>query len=312
MGLSEFELIARYFSAGPVRREDVLLGVGDDAALLQVPAGHEVVSAIKTIVGGVHFQRDANLRALGHRALAMALSRLAAAGAAPAWLSLALTMPDADAAWLDGFSQGLIPLAQRFGMQLIGGDTTRGPLSITVVASGLVPCGKALQRRGARVGDLIYVTGTLGEAGLALLSAQGVIHPPQAARARFQARLDWPEPRIPEGRLLCGLATATNDLPSGLTVGLSEILEASAVGATLHAVQLPVSPETRPWLAAAGGWHLALCGAADYELCFTVPTSKQAAVEAAFSETTSGCTWIGIVEKALGLRCLLEDGSLIN
>ncbi|MGC1953786.1 MAG: thiamine-phosphate kinase [Gammaproteobacteria bacterium] len=310
MGLSEFELIERYFSSGTIRREDVLVGIGDDAALLQVLPKHDIVSAMKTLVEGVHFERGAKPQALGHRVLAIALSRLAATGATPAWVTLSLALPAADAAWLARFSAAFTALAQRYQVQLVGGDTVCGPLSITVVASGFVPRGQALQRGGARAGDLIYVTGTLGEAGLALLAERGAVHLPQKLRAKFRARLDQPQPRVAEALALRHLATAAIDLPNGLEQGLGELVDASAVGATLYLRELPLLPETTAWLPAAGGPKFALHAGGDYELCLTIPAKHQAAAEAAFSTLDCGCTWIGMVETTPGLRCVLEDGSL--
>lgn len=310
MRLSEFEIIQRYFAASTNAREDVLLGIGDDAALLQCLPGHDVISAMKTLVEGVHFDRGANPQSLGHRVLATALSRLAAAGCTPAWVTLSLTLSEADEAWLAAFSAGFTELARRYQTQLVGGDTVRGPLSITVVASGLVPEGQALAHRGARAGDLIYVTGTLGEAGLALLAERGTIHLPRGLRAAFRARLERPTPRLTEGQLLRQLASAANDLPNGLVGGLGELLSASAAGATIYLAQLPLLPEASAWLPAAGGRTFALHTSGDYELCFTVPAKRQAEAEAAFANASCACTWIGMVEATPGLRCVLEDGSL--
>lgn len=310
MSLSEFELIERYFASATIRREDVLAGIGDDAALLQVLPHHDVVSAITTLVEGVHFQPGTDARSVGHRVLAIALSRLAATAATPAWATLSLALPEADEAWLAPFSSGFMQLAERHQVQLVGGDTVRGPLTATVVTAGLVPMGQALDRGGARVGDLIYVTGTLGEAALALLTEEGSIHPPTKIRAQFQARLDAPEPRVAEGRCLAGLATAAIDLSDGLVTGLREILESSALGATVYASQLPLSAQAALWLPAAGGPDLLLHGAGDYELCFTIPSDKQTELEVAFSSLKGHCNWIGMVEKTPGLRCTLEDGSV--
>ncbi len=293
-----------------MRREDVLIGIGDDAALLQVLPGHDVVSAMKTLVEGVHFERGADPQSLGYRVLAMALSRLAAAGATPAWATLSLALPAADEAWLARFSAALTKLAQRYQVQLVGGDTVCGPLSITVVASGFVPQGQALKRSGARTGDLIYVTGTLGEAGLALLAERGTIHLPQKLRAQFRARLDQPQPRIAEGQALRQLATAATDLPNGLEEGLGELVDASAVGATIYLMELPLLPEATAWLSGVGGRSFALHAGGDYELCLTIPSKNQAVAEAAFSNLGCHCTWIGMVETTPGLRCVLEDGSL--
>jgi thiamine-monophosphate kinase len=222
-----------------------------------------------------------------------------------------LTLPEADEAWLTFFSTGFTQLAERYQVQLVGGDTVRGPvIAITVVANGFVPMGQALEHRGARAGDLIYVTGTLGEAGLALLAERGTIRPSQEVRAKFQARLDLPQPRVAEAKVLRHLATAATDLPDGLVQGLGKLLHASGVGATLYLMELPLSPETIPWLPAAGGQSFAAYAGGDYELCFTIPADHQAAAEAAIAKLESDCTWIGVVDTAPGLRGVLEDGSL--
>ena len=310
LGLSEFELIDRYFSSATIPREDVLVGIGDDAALLQPLADDDVVSTMKTLVEGVHFRRGTDPHSLGHRVLAVALSRLAAAGALPAWVTLSLTLPKADDAWLTRFSAGFAELARRYQVQLVGGDTVRGPLSITLVASGLVARGQTLERSRAAAGDLIYVTGTLGEAGLAVLAERGTLQLPQKVQAKFQARLDQPQPRLAEARALRHLATAATDLPNGLLEGLGELLRASAVGATLYLAELPLSAETLSWLAAVGGRRFALHAGGDYELCLTIPAGRQAEAEVAFASMGGRCTWIGMVETAPGIRCVLEDGSL--
>jgi thiamine-monophosphate kinase len=202
-------------------------------------------------------------------------------------------------------------LARRHQVQLVGGDTTRGPLAITVATSGLMPEGQELRRNGARPGDLIYVTGTLGEAGLAMLAQQKEIRLSRQDQEQAQRRLEQPEPRIPMGIAVRGLASAANDLPDGLAAGLGQILEASGTGATLYGERLPVAPGVRPWLATLGlGFPLAAGG--DYELCFCVPPARQQAVEASLAGLTPACTWIGIVERAPGLRCLLSDGTDIG
>ncbi len=311
MSLSEFQVIERYFARGSVTREDVVLGVGDDAALLQVPLGHQLFTAIATLTEGTHFLPDADPGSLGHRALAVPLSRLAGAGAAPAWATLALTVPSSEEPWLERFSEGFQRLAHRFDVQLVGGDTTQGPRSTTVVASGLVPDGPGNLRGQARDGDLIYVTGTLGEAGLAILAQQRMLRLPVADRRLALQRLEWPEPRIRCGLALHGLASAVTDLPEGLAMGLDEILKASEVGASIYAERLPVSARVRARLHDARDWDLLLTSGGDHELCFTVAPGKQRQLEARFSRLGESCTWIGIVERTPGLRCVAGDGSTV-
>ncbi|HYQ72938.1 MAG TPA: thiamine-phosphate kinase, partial [Gammaproteobacteria bacterium] len=213
MSETEFDIIRRYFTRQTVRHEAVLTGIGDDAAVLQVPKDRELLVCIDTLVAGVHFPPDTPAAAIGHKALAVNLSDLAAMGADPAWATLALTLPEPDPVWLEAFAGGFLALAGHHGVQLIGGDTTRGPLSVTVQAHGLAPPGQALRRTGAKPGDRIYVTGTLGDAGLALRL-------PEAARTELRARLDYPEPRLEAGRRLRGLASAVIDISDGLLADL--------------------------------------------------------------------------------------------
>ncbi len=308
---SEFDLIARYFSRGPVQRDDVVLGVGDDCALLEVPAGRQLAVSIDTLVEGTHFTRDADPRALGHKALAVNLSDLAAMGAEPAWATLALTLPDADEAWLAAFAAGFLALAERHGVQLVGGDTTRGPRSITVQVHGFVEPGRALRRDGARAGDLVYVTGTLGDAGLALLAQQGLFVG-LGTVAGLRERLDLPTPRLTEGRALVGLASAAIDISDGLAADLGHVCAASAVGATLYLDRLPCSPAVRAYVAETGDWSVPLAAGDDYELCVTVPANRQAAVEALAGELPAGLHWVGTIERAAGIRLVLPDGTLLD
>jgi thiamine-monophosphate kinase len=308
LALSEFDLIARYFSR-TLARADVLAGIGDDAALLRVPDGMDLAVAIDTMVEGVHFVPGAHPAALGHKVLAVNLSDLAAMGAEPAWATLALTLPAADEAWLEQFSDGLLALAARHSVQLVGGDTTRGPLCITLQAHGFVGAGEGVRRSGAGPGDLIYVTGTLGDAGLALLALQQELRLPMRAQTLVSERLHRPEPRIQAGRLLRGIASAAIDVSDGLAADLGHILDASGVGATLQVERLPISEVLRSVFHAAGGWSLPLSAGDDYELCFTVPPERQGQVEQRFADAGLVCTWIGMTEKTAGLRCVLDDGT---
>lgn len=309
MALSEFTLIQRYFSRTGTSRADVELGVGDDAAVIRVPEHASTAVGTGLLVEGRHFGTDTPPESLGHKCLAVSLSQLAAAGAEPAWFTLALTWPHADPYWLEAFSRGLHTLATRHQMQLVGGDTTRGPGQILTHAHGLVPAGQALQRTGAQAGDLIYVTGDLGLAGLALLAEQQEVRLSAAHRREARRRLYWPEPRVAAGLALRGLASAVTDLPDGLASGLSGILGASGVGATLQAELLPVSPALAEHLDAAGGWVLPLTAGEDYELCFTLPSARQAELEARFAGVDPACTWIGVIDRTPGLRCLQADGT---
>ena len=285
--MSEFELIEsiRRLTALPRARGDVVLGIGDDAALTRVPARHELVTAIDTLVDGVHFPRGTRADAIGWKALAVNLSDLAAMGATPAWATLALTLPTGDRAFVARFARGFAALAREHGVALIGGDTTRGPLAVTVQVSGFVPSGKALRRDRARVGDAIFVTGTLGDA------AAGLRHSAKALRAR----LDRPTPRIDEGLALRGVARACIDVSDGLAADLGHILDASGVGAELHVDALPTSRAlARVVPDADARRELQLGGGDDYELCFTADAKH----------APRFATRIGTITRRRGLRLL--------
>jgi thiamine-monophosphate kinase len=234
-------------------------------------------------------------------------------GAQPAWTLLALTLPEADPSWLSEFAQGFGALAQAHGVELIGGDMTRGPLTVTVQALGLVPVGQALRRDGAKVGDWVYVSGSLGDAGLALLLLQNELRGlSQRERQQVLDRLYRPMPRIALGLALRGIASAAIDISDGLAADLGHILHASQVGATLQASQLPLSATLTKHLHAVGGWSLPLSAGDDYELCFTVPPARQAELTACCAAAGQSVTWIGVIERQLGLRCLEANGNDIT
>ena len=304
MSETEFEIIHRYFVREEPARRDVIAGIGDDAAILQVPAGRELVVCMDTLVAGVHFSTATTPpAAIGHKALAVNLSDLAAMGAEPAWATLSLTVPEDDPDWLGRFAQGFFSLAGGYGVQLVGGDITRGPLAVTVQAHGFVPAGRGMRRRGARPGDHIYVTGTLGDAGLALQ------RPEDAAALR--QRLDFPQPRIRAGQVLRDHASAAIDVSDGLLADLGHLLEADALGADLQVDRLPRSAAFRASLTDRNPlfYDLPLGAGDDYELCFTVAGARCTAVEAALAGVACGCTRIGVIEAAAGIRCHRQDGS---
>lgn len=298
---SEFDLIGRYF-ARPSQRSDVLLGIGDDAALLRVPPEYRLAMAVDTLVEGVHFPVSAPARDLGWKALAVNLSDLAAMGAEPAWFTLSLTLPEADNDWLAAFSAGLFELAGRFNIELVGGDTTRGPLTISVQASGFVR--QALTRNAARTGQLIMVSGTLGDAALALQE------PGKNGRhdACLLQRLNRPEPRVALGRALPGLATAGIDISDGLLADLGHVLEASGCGATLEIERIPRSAAFDA-ASVEDPWPLLLAGGDDYELCFTLDENKLNEVARVARQAGVAVTQIGRIESEPGLRCVRADGS---
>ena len=305
----EFEIIRRYFTRQQPQREDVIAGIGDDAALLQVPADSELVVCMDTLVAGVHFPESTTAAAIGHKALAVNLSDLAAMGATPAWATLSLTLPESDPVWLENFSQGFFRLADRYNVQLVGGDTTRGPLSVTVQAHGFVPGGLALRRQGAQPGDHIYVTGTLGDAGLALQLAGD-------AGPELQQRLDYPQARLAAGQALRGIASAAIDISDGLLADLGHLLENEQLGASLSIDDLPRSDAftgavTRCGTDARALFHdLPLSAGDDYELCFTVPEASQQQLESVLAQFSCDCTHVGRVEKEAGIRCYTAGGKM--
>jgi len=292
--MSEFEIIRRFFTHRP---RHTLLGVGDDAALLRPARGRELVVSTDVLVEGVHFVCGADPRALGHKALAVNLSDLAAMGATPRWALLALTLPRADGRWLAEFSRGFLALARRFGVDLIGGDTTRGPLAICVQVIGEVPRGKALRRDGARIGDDVWVSGTLGDAALALAAIKKRINLGADEFKSCLRRLHAPQPRVALGIALRSIATAAIDISDGLLADLGHILERSKAAAHLEFAALPCSRAVRVRRETAAGRDALLAGGDDYELCFTAPRRARDKVEAAARRARTKVTRIGSIER---------------
>ena len=304
MASGEFSLIEKFFDR-PSGRNDVVLGIGDDCAIV-TPQGHDQLAlSIDTLVSGVHFLDDTDPRGLGHKALAVNLSDLAASGAKPAWCSLALTLPAIDEAWLSEFSAGFFALASQHGISLIGGDTTQGPLSITVQVIGTIPEGKALLRSGAKANDLIYVSGMIGDAGLGLLGRQGSssIEDPT-----LYAALEMPNPRVALGQALQGIASACIDISDGLAADLGHILEQSRVGAKIEWEQLPLSRPVREYVAQTEDLAFPLKTGDDYELCFTVPPHHQNEVERMLLQLDLKGACIGRIESNPGLRVRSSKG----
>jgi len=278
-----------------------VLGVGDDCALLAARAGFEIAVTTDMLVEGRHFLPGADARALGHKALAVSLSDLAATGAVPRWATLAIALPAADESWLGAFAQGLFALADRHGVDLVGGDTTRGPLLVVnITAFGEVPAGTALLRSGARPGDDIWVSGELGGAALALA------HPEIAEAAK---RLHEPEPRVALGERLRELAHAAIDVSDGLTGDLAHILERSRVGAVVHYEQVPRAPAFKHVMDAALEKRCVLSGGDDYELLFTAPQSRRAPIESVARQLRLALSRIGAIRSgASSLEVLDADG----
>ena len=311
----EFDLIELIRQRTAQSRDDVRLGIGDDAAVLAVPAGQELAVAIDTLVEGVHFPRGTAAADIGWKALAVNLSDLAAMGASPAWALLSLTLPAGDAAFVEGFVDGFSQLAQPHRLALVGGDTTRGPLAISVVVHGFVPPGKALTRSSARVGDAVLVTGTLGDAAAGLHAVQQ-LSPSDDGQATLRdyliGRLNRPTPRLAAGIALRGQAHACVDISDGLLADLGHICVASGVGAEIEAALLPRSSALLELYDEASALRFALSGGDDYELCFTVPASRLAQVQADLSRLGCGVTRIGRIVEGEGVRVRGDDGEWLD
>jgi thiamine-monophosphate kinase len=296
--LGEFDLIEQFFGREAGRR-DVLLGVGDDAALLTVPAGSALVAATDTLVEGRHFLPDAPADSVGHQVLAVNLSDLAAMGAEPAWALLSLSLPAADPAWLAPFAEGLYALAGLHGVALVGGDTVRGPRVVTITALGFVEPALALRRDGARPGDLLFVSGWPGEAAAGLeLLRQGACPPddPLVRRCRYA------EPRVALGLALRGRVSAAMDVSDGLLGDLAKLCASSGVGAVIDLERLPVSGELARRHPAAECERLVLTGGDDYELLFTVSEAVAAGIDA-IAPPGLPLHRIGRIEAGRAVRC---------
>lgn len=311
--MDEFALIERYFTR-PVRDASVRLPIGDDAAIVAPAPGCEIAISVDMLVEGRHFLPDADPESLGHKTLAVNLSDLAAMGATPRWALLAGAWPDADERWLEGFARGFFALADRFGVSLIGGDTTRGPRNLCVTILGEVPAGTAIARGGAHAGDDVWVSGTLGDAMLALAALQGRTALSPEALAHLRPRLERPEPRVALGQALRGIATAALDVSDGLTGDLAHILDASRAGARVELAALPRSDMLAAKLASERPLALSclLAGGDDYELCFTAAPADRARVEEAGRRCGVAVSRIGTITQASGLAVIGEDGAPLS
>ena len=296
MTLGEFDLIDRYFRDIGARRGDVILGVGDDAALLEPRDGRLLVAAVDTLVEATHFPVQSDPESIGHRSLAVNLSDLAAMGAEPTWALLALTLPSADPAWLAAFAKGFTRLARAHGVALVGGDTTSGPLSITVTALGSLAPSRALRRSGGHAGDTLWVSGTPGDAACGLRfdiagrRSESLSPEEQALRMRFR----YPTPRVALGQALAGFASACIDVSDGLVADAEKLAAASDCGLEIDVDRLPLSAALRHVAGLGEAQRLAMTGGDDYELCFSAPESR--------TEAPAGCTRIGSLTREKGVR----------
>jgi thiamine-monophosphate kinase len=307
--LGEFELIRRFFARADSapRGLGVLLGIGDDAALLDVPKDADLVVSVDTIVAGRHFPESSDARSIGHRALAVNLSDMAAMGAMPAWATLALTMPSADSDWLEKFAAGFFGLADAHSVALVGGDTTRGPLTVSVQILGSVPHGRALRRGGGKAGDILVVSGTLGDAaaGLAFLQT------PPAAKLSPEAemliqRFDYPTPRVQLGQAARGIASAAMDLSDGLIGDLPKLAQASGLAAHVCIEALPLSAAMRKSVGLGQARDWALAGGDDYELLLAVPANRFIELQGAADQLNLTLTPIGELHAGAGVTWSLN------
>ena len=314
--MTEFDLIARYFTR-PVKK--AALGVGDDCAIINSSPGMQLAISSDMLVEGQHFFSDVSPYSLGHKALAVNLSDLAACGATPVGFTLALALPRVDEAWLQEFSSGLWALADAHGCELLGGDTTQGPLNICITVFGEIPRGKALLRSGAQVDDDIYVSGMLGDARLALDALQGKIELPREILAQARQRLELPTPRVALGTALRGVATSSIDISDGLVGDLGHILKASGVGAQIDtniAMTLIASCARVDWIKgqfnAEKQLQMVLSGGDDYELAFTCPPTARQAVQAVSVSSQTPVTRIGVIQSQPGLRLVNGRGQPVD
>ncbi|EAX8240997.1 thiamine-phosphate kinase [Salmonella enterica] len=309
MACGEFSLIARYFDRVRSSRLDVETGIGDDCALLNIPEKQTLAISTDTLVAGNHFLPDIDPADLAYKALAVNLSDLAAMGADPAWLTLALTLPEVDEPWLEAFSDSLFELLNYYDMQLIGGDTTRGPLSMTLGIHGYIPAGRALKRSGAKPGDWIYITGTPGDsaAGLAVLQNRLLVAEETDARYFIKRHLR-PTPRILHGQALRDIASAAIDLSDGLISDLGHIVKASGCGARVDVDALPKSDAMMRYVDAGQAQRWALSGGEDYELCFTVPELNRGALDVAIGQLGVPFTCVGQMSADVEGLNFVRDG----
>lgn len=308
--MNEFSLIDVYFKAPASSRDDVIFGIGDDAACLIVPAGQQLLVSTDTLLAEVHFLSSWDAYDIACKAVMVNISDIAAMAAKPCWLSLALTIPELNQTWLNRFAQGLHDSLRRFNIALIGGDTTRGPLSITITLHGLIPSGKAVRRNGAKPGDKIYVSGELGAAALAVQFLKNHDIGEQDRRVLMQ-KLQHPNPRVDLAEILQTYASAAIDISDGLSADLNHICVASKVGACLHFTAIPVHPLVKKYQQEKAV-NFALIGGDDYELCFTVPAVNETRFLTALNKAGLSAYPIGVIEENRGLRVEMAKGEIKN
>lgn len=308
ISMNEFEIIDEFLAIKVKNRKDVIHGVGDDCALLKVPRGQRLAVSMDTLVAGVHFLENSNAADIAHKAIAVNLSDLAAAGAEPAWITVSLTLPEYDHQWLKDFNHGLVKMLDYFGIQVVGGDTCQGPLSITIQAHGFVPEKVFCRRDSAKAGELICVTGALGDAALGLKVARNEIEVAEADhKTHLLNKYYRPYPQVAAGIALRSRATAGIDISDGLLADLSHISRASDVGALLRWERIPLSTAAKSVANKEQLMKSALTGGDDYQLCFTVPEDELDATIQALETVGSTCVPIGRMTGKPGVRLLDED-----
>ncbi len=316
MSVSEFEIVNRYFASHSVASENIILGIGDDAAVVSVAENKQLVVSIDTLISGVHFPLQTSAADIAWKALAVNLSDLAAMGASPAWFTLALSLPEVNHNWLAAFSESLAEIASTYRIPLVGGDTTRGPLSITIQVAGHVTSGQALLRCGANVGDQIFVTGSIGDAALGLYLLQQ--QPEDMIETDYLKRdlirhLNRPQPRIETGQMLQEIASACIDISDGLFADLAHILKASAVGAHLQQAQIPLSEATQTFLSENPQLRNTVYNRGDdYELCFCVPAEKCDQLDAIAEHRHCSLSHIGEIVSGHDLQLFDAHNNLLD
>ncbi|GMR20907.1 MAG: thiamine-phosphate kinase [Gammaproteobacteria bacterium] len=307
--MGEFDLIRDFFAQQQLSRQDVVLGIGDDAAILDVHPGAELITTSDLLVEGVHFPQSTSAYDVGYKSLAVNLSDMAAMGAEPAWFLLSISLPEASESWLRNFCEGLFSLASECTVQLVGGDTVRGPLAVGVTMMGWAPQSQAIRRSGARPGDGVYVTGVLGDAGLALAGIQNEVWLPQDIQMLLLITLNRPVPRVQEGIKLRGLATSAIDISDGLVSDLGHICAESNVGAEVELSLIPLSESYMEFAMPVFGYDKAVSHGDDYELCFTVPEEKEVQFTGLYKEFSVPVTRIGAITEVRDIRWIQEDGN---
>jgi thiamine-monophosphate kinase len=312
MAISEFALIERYFRQRGVQRDDVRVGIGDDAALLDSPPGMELVAAIDTLVAGVHFPHGSSAVSIGHRALAVNLSDLAAMGAQPAWALLALTLPAADEAWLEDFASGFAELAHAHQVALVGGDTTSGPLCISLQVLGHVARGSAMLRSGGKPGDVLFVSGTPGDSAAGLALEQGRLSASAQASSFLRDRFLFPTPRVALGGRLRQFASACIDVSDGLLADAGKLAAASSSGVQIDYRSVPVSEQLVSAVGDTRARELCLTGGEDYELCFSVRPQNVGPLLRELPPAAWGYQRIGVLVQSPGAAVLAADASVMR